>query len=213
MVNIKLHFSTPIYLGYILYCNVFAFKVCLSKLWAHTHPLFVRHGDDKYVKCLQMLVWSWWDSLVCCSLTDAHFALPDFESCQQSSSFRTPDRSSAETCREGRGGGRLPCCKSLWEHQKRSPELRFATSTPWVWACVFVCVLMWALPPHLSHIIHPEPFLSVWKFGLHSWNPTKNCHPLIVIIALARSRTKTPAIQAHCIFMVMPYNIAPSYGA
>ena len=44
--------------------------------------------------------------------------------------------------------------------------------------------------PHIYTYHPPRAILSVWKFGLHSWNPTKHCHLLIVIISLACSLTK-----------------------
>lgn len=46
-------------------------------------------------------------------------------------------------------------------------------------------------PTHTYTYHPPRAILSVWKFGLLSWNPTKHCHLLIVIISLACSLTKT----------------------
>lgn len=101
-------------------------------------------------------------------------------------------------CRDWLGVQDPPASPPLENHRgtpRRSPELRFTTSSSWSWACAMhLCAptSLWSRPtPSPSLAYHPpRAILSVWKFGLHSWNPAKHCHLLIVIIALACSLLK-----------------------
>ncbi len=83
--------------------------------------------------------------------------------------------------------------KSDWGHRDRVQNWDFshAHRDTCVCACADESTESPTQPfPH-THTYHPPwAILSVWKFGLHSWNPTKHCHLLIVIISLACSLTK-----------------------
>lgn len=145
-------------------------------------------------------MWSWWESPVHTHThrrreTHLRTALAictswlwELSAAQNRGRFRTLDSSSAETCRTG-GSDLSPQSDGRHESDSQICHLR-------VYECVRA-IRESTLPTSTPHpLLHtytyhpPRAILSVWKFGLHSWNPTKHCHPLIVIISLACSLTK-----------------------
>lgn len=92
------------------------------------------------------------------------------------------------------------CCFSTLDYSLRdlfTPEALATKSdstdkSEWSTEICLSCLIVHGPPcPSPIRAYHlPRAIQSVWKFGLHSWNPTKHCHLLIVIICLACFLTK-----------------------
>lgn len=178
----------------------------------------VRHVADKYVARPLTCMWSWWKSLVFCSRIRAHtlctsrlWKLP-IEQQQAVSALWTvpPQRPAGMFEPEALLSNTTTPTQVRLGTPRLSPALRFATSRSWL------CVR--ARTDDSTGVTQPFPHIRIsstqsYSICMEIWAPQLESHK-----ALSSTNSyyrfgllphKNPAIQAHRIFMVMPYNNSP----